>query len=218
MLERHIQFVRVERPDPAEIAAQARVRLADKFARTALRRMTHPGLLAGAALDGLALQAEDAVVYASTYAETRALEDYLASFPAASPLLFQASIHPSALQQVMIGRQQPIRSFWPMTGPRLVESALLTALIEPAPRVAVVGAEERGTWLLEHGMAGGRPFAFALLLVSAPAGASGRIAFQPAADAADEPVPTLEDFAGALAERRPLGWRGAGGAWSLTWS
>ncbi len=164
--------------------------------------MTHPGLLAGAALDGLALQADDTVVYASTYAETRALEDYLASFPAASPLLFQASIHPSALQQVMIGRQQPIRSFWPMSGPRLVETALLAALIDPAPRVALVGAEERGTWLLEHRMAGGRPFGFAVLLVSEPAGAGGRISFQPAEDAADDPVPTLEAFADALAERR----------------
>jgi len=218
MLERHIQHVRVERPDPAETAAEARVRLGGKFARTALRRMTHPGLLAGSALDGLALQADDAVVYASMYAETRALEDYLASFPAASPLLFQASIHPSALQQVMIGRQQPIRRFWPMTGPRLVEAALLTALIDPAPRVALVAAEERGTWLLEHRAAGGRPFAFAVLLVSEAAGSSGRISFQPAEDSTDEPVPTLEGFADALAERRPLGWRGAGGAWSVRWS
>jgi len=109
MLERHITFLRVERPDPAETAAAARIRLADRFPRPALRRMTHLGLLTGAVLDGIALGADDAVVYATTFAETRALEDFLSSFPAASPLLFQTSIHPSAVQQVLIGRRQPIR-------------------------------------------------------------------------------------------------------------
>ena len=218
MLERHIQFARVERPDPAETAAEARVRLAAKFPRTALRRMTHPGLLAGAALDGVALREDDAVVYATTYAETRALEDYLASFPSASPLLFQSSIHPSAIQQVMIGRQQPICRFWPMTGPRLVEAALLTALIEPAPRVALIGAEERGTWLLEHQMASARSFAFAVLLSSAPEGSNGRVCFEPGEASPDEIPPTLEALAAALAEKRSLRWHGAGGAWSIEWS
>lgn len=218
MLERHIEFARVERPDPAETAAEARVRLADKFPRTSLRRMTHPGLLAGAALDGVILQAEDALIYATTYGETRALEDYLASFPSASPLLFQTSIHPSALQQVMIGRQQPVGRFWPMTGSRLVEGALLAALIEPAPRVVLVGAEERGTWLLKNSMASDRSFAFALVLASAGEGAKGRISFRPGGETPDEPPPAMDIFATALGEHRMLRWNGAGGTWSLEWS
>ncbi|HWA08914.1 MAG TPA: hypothetical protein VG838_05545 [Opitutaceae bacterium] len=219
MPERFLQHVRVERPDPAETAAEARVRLAAKFPRTALRRMTHLGLLAGAALDGLALQPEDAVVYATTYAETRALEDYLLSFPTPSPLLFQTSIHPSAVQQVLIGRQQPIRRFWPMTGRvRLVEAALLAALLEPAPRVVFAGGEERGTWLLEQAMASDRAFAFAALLTTDPAGAAGAVRFQPDPDMTDNPAPALDDFAAALTERRPLRWRGAGGEWTITWS
>jgi hypothetical protein len=218
MFERRIQFARVERPDPAETAAEARVRLADKFPRTALRRMTHPGLLAGAALDGLALQPEDAVIYVSTYGETRALEDYLASFPCPSPLLFQTSIHPSAPQQVLIGRQQPIGRFWPMTGRRPLEAALLVALIEPAPRVVLVGAEERGTWLLGQDMASERTFAFALLLASGPEGAEGRVGFRPGGEGAGGPAPTLDAFAAALGERRALRWHGAGGEWSLDWS
>jgi hypothetical protein len=219
MPERHIQFARVERPDPEETAATARVRLADKFPRTALRRMTHPGLLVGAALDGLGLLDGDAVIYASSFAETRALEDFLASFPAASPLLFQTSIHPSAVQQVMIGRQQPIRRFWPMTGRRrLVEAALLAALIEPAARVVLLGGEERGTWLLDQHMASDRAFAFALLLDHEPSGAQGRVGFQPRDGAPDEPVPSLHAFAVALDERRPLRWHGAGGEWSIHWS
>ncbi len=220
MLERFIQFQHVERPaSPAEDAAGARVRLGAKFPRTALRRMTHLGLLTGAALDGLTLTPEDAVVYATTYAETRALEDYLASFPTASPLLFQTSIHPSAVQQVLIGRQQPIRRFWPMTGRRrLVEAALLAALLEPAPRVVLLGGEERGTWLLEQGMASDHAFAFAVLLTTDSTGAGGRIHFSPGAEKPEERVPTLDAFATSLAERNPLRWFGAGGDWRVEWS
>jgi hypothetical protein len=218
MPERHIQSLRVERPDPAETAAGARSRLAGKFPHTALRRMTHLGLLVGAALDGVPLTADDAVVYASSFAETRALEDFLRSFPAASPLLFQTSIHPSAIQQVLIGRQQAVRRFWPMTGRRrLVESALLAAMLEPAPRVVLAGGEERGTWLLEAGMASDQAFAFAAVLTADPAGAAGRILFTPGGDAPDTPCPGLADFARAVEQRTALRWRGAGGEWSVEW-
>jgi hypothetical protein len=216
MLERHIQFLRVERPAPDETAAGARTRLSDKFPRTALRRMTHLGLLTGSVLDGVPLGPDDAVVYASSFAETRALEDYLASFPSASPLLFQTSIHPSAVQQVLIGRQQPVRRFWPMTGrQRLVESALLTALMEPAARVVLVGGEERGTWLLEQNMASAEAFAFGLVLTADETAAQGRIRFEPRAGLSDEPCPTLPDFGHALAGKAARHWRGAGGDWSV---
>lgn len=158
------------------------------------------------------------MVFASTFAETRALEDFLATFPAASPLLFQTSIHPGSVQQVLIGRQQPVGRLWPLAGrTRLVEQALLTALLEPAPRVALVGGEERGTWMLEHNVASTTSFACAALLTREPAGAAGRVAFSPG-PIADAACPTLEDFTHALAERRPLSWLGAGGAWTLEWS
>jgi hypothetical protein len=217
MTERFIHHLRVELPAPDETAAGARVRLAEKFPRTALRRMTHLGLLIGSALDGAPLGLEDALVYASTFGETRALEDFLLSFPEASPLLFQTSIHPGGVQQVLIGRQQPIARLWPLAGrTRLVEQALLTALLEPALRVALVGAEERGTWMLEHHMASARSFAFAAILTREPAGAAGRVAFTPGPPT-DDACPTLENFTQALAGRRPLHWHGAGGAWTLEW-
>ena len=215
MIERFIHHVRTELPAANETAATARTRLAEKFPRTALRRMTHLGLMLGSTLDGVPLTPEDALVYASTFAETRALEDFLASFPMASPLLFQTSIHPGGVQQVLIGRQQPIARLWPMAGrARLVEHALLTALIEPAARVAVAGGEERGSWLLEHNVASARAFAFALVLTRERASAVGRIAFLPDAPA-DDACPTLEYFTEALAARRTLHWHGAGGAWTL---
>lgn len=218
MIERFLHHVRVEQPGDDENAATARTRLADRFPRPALRRMTHLGLLVGSALDGIQLGPEDAVVLASTFAETRSLEDFLRSFPAASPLLFQTSIHPGSVQQVLIGRQQPIARLWPLAGgPRLVEQALQTALLEPAARVALVGGEERGTWMGERGLASPHSFAFATILTREPAGAAARITFTAGPDA-DESGPTLEIFTAALAGRQPLHWSGAGGAWSLVWS
>jgi len=218
MISRFIHQVRVELPEATEAAAEARRRLADRLPRTALRRMTHLGLLVGAALEGAALGSDDAIVYATTFAETRSLEDFLTSFPAASPLLFQTSIHPGGVQQVLIGRQQPVARLWPLAGRlRLVEQALLVALLEPAPRVALVGGEERGTWMLEHHMASGHAFAFATVLTREAAGAAGRVVFAPGARTV-EAGPSLQDFAHALAERRPLHWGGFGGTWTVTWA
>lgn len=217
MTERFVHHLRVELPAETEVAAGARTRLAEKFPRPALRRMTHLGLLVGSVLDGAVLETNDALVYATSYSETRALEDFLASFPTASPLLFQTSIHPGGVQQALICRQQPVARLWPLAGrTRLVEQALLTALLEPAPRVAVVGGEERGTWMLEQGMAAARPFAFALVLTPERAEAVARVAFRPT-PAADEACPSLEAFAMALTERRSLGWCGGGNAWVLEW-
>jgi hypothetical protein len=219
MMHRFIHHLRVEQPAATETAAEARERLKEKFPRAALRRMTHLGLLLGSTLDGVALTPADALVYATSFAETRALEDFLASFPAASPLGFQTSIHPGGIQQVLIGRQQPIARLWPLAGrARLVEQALLTALLEPAARVVLAGGEERGTWLLEQNMASDRAFAFGGVLSGESDGAVGRVAFEPAAGLADEACPSLADFAGALAARRPLAWQGGGGRWSLAWS
>lgn len=218
MIEKFIHHVRVELPGDTEDAAGARLRLADKFSRTALRRMTHLGMLAGSVLDGVALGPDDALVYASTFAETRALEDFLDSFPEASPLLFQTSIHPGGIQQVLIGRQQPIARLWPIAGrTRLVEQAVLTALLEPAARTALVGGEERGSWMLDYGVASAQSFAFAVILTTERADARGRISFTPTV-APDATCPTLDEFASALNTKSPLAWQGAGGVWNLQWT
>jgi len=217
-LERYLHHVKVEWPAADETAAGARVRLADRLPRTALRRMTHLGMLVGCVLEGVPLGSTDALIYATSFAESRALEDYLASFPSPSPLLFQSSIHPGGVQQVLIPRQQPIARLWPMAGRRrLIEQALLAALIEPAATVALVGGEERGTWLLEHGMASDTAFAFCTLLSTDPSGAIGRVEFA-RADGTAEACPDLQSFALALRDRQPLAWASSGGTWRLTWS
>lgn len=195
-----------------EDPAVTRERLKERFPRGATRRMTQLGLLIGAALDELAPQPDDAVVYASSFAETRALEGYLDSFPSASPTLFQTSIHPSAVQQALIGRQHAIREFFPLTGRgHLVVQAWQTALLAPAPRVLLCGGEERGTWLLKQGVASERSFAFAVSLSRTPAGALARVALAPAPEAAEVDEFSLPEFFAALQARHPVDVVGAAG-------
>ena len=161
MLERHIHSVFTDDAQ-AEDAAGIRERLRGGFPAGATRRMTTLGLLAGNALAHLGPTQDDAVVYATGYAESRTLEGFLDSFPAPSPTLFQTSIHPSAVQQLMIGRQRSVREFLPLSGGALLGfHALRAAFLGSAPRVLLCGGEERGTWLLEYGLASERTFAFA---------------------------------------------------------
>ncbi len=187
----------------AEDAAATRERLRDRFPRNATRRMTRLGIVLGSVLQPLEPGERDALVYASTHAETHALEDYLDSFPTPSPTLFQTSIHPSAVQQNLIQRQQPVREFLPLTGGAdLPALAVTAALLSPATRVILCGGEERGGWLLDAGHASDRTFAFALALSDEPTGAIGKISIQPtdlAADAGSLPLPAFFDL---LRERR----------------
>ena len=217
MTERYLQALSLADPGLEEPAA-TRERLKDRFPRGATRRMTQLGMLVGAALDDLAPRADDAVVYASSYAESRALEAYLESFPTASPTLFQTSIHPSAVEQALITRQHPVGEFFPLTGRgNLPAQALQTAMLAEAPRVLVCGGEERGTWLLAQGYASARTFAFGLALTTEPAGALARISL----GRAEGPLTglTLEAFFDALAARRPLdGVAAPGVRLSLIWS
>jgi hypothetical protein len=217
MSELHFHVVHTEAPGAEEPAA-TRERLRDLFPRGATRRMTQLGLMIGAALGKVVPTADDTLVYASVYAETRALEDYLVSFPSASPTLFQTSIHPSAVQQALIARQQAVREFFPHTGSRfLVAHALLTALSADTPRVIFCGGEERGTWLRELGAASDTSFAFALALSREQRGAIGTLSLSPAHD--ENGTLMLPEFFNALHYREALhqiaapGWRLA-----LTWT
>jgi hypothetical protein len=176
MLERFIQDLRTDDPG-SEAPAATRERLKARFAPGSTRRMTLLGMLVGAALDDLQPAADDTVVYASAFGEGRALEDYLASFPAASPTLFQTSIHPSGLQQGLIGRQRSVREVFPHAGGRqMTVQALLTAMLAPARNAVLAGGEERGTWLLEAKAVSDRSFAYAMRLAREPGpGALGRL-------------------------------------------
>ncbi len=168
MLERFIQELRTDDPG-AETPAVTRERLKGRFAPGTTRRMTLLGMLVGAVLGDVTLSGEETLVYASTFGEGRALEDYLASFPAASPTLFQTSVHPSGVQQGLIGRQRSVKELFPHAGGgQLVVQALLTAMLAPGPDAVLTGGEERGTWLMETGAVSDRTFAYAMRLSREP--------------------------------------------------
>ncbi len=186
-----------------EDAAATRARVKDRFPRGATRRMTQLGLLVSTALAEFEPGPADTVIYLSAYGESRALEDYLDSFPSASPTQFQTSIHPSAVQQAFIGRQHPVTEFLPLTGrEHLVAQGLQTALLCPSPQVIVCGGEERGGWLLDHGIASDRSFAFAFSLRAEATGAVARLSLE--APVQDPRPLALVEFFAALASRRAL--------------
>jgi hypothetical protein len=211
MLERFIQQLGVDDPGAAK-AAEIRERLKGRFPPGATRRMTTLGLLVGSVLEPLSPQEGDTLVYATAFAESGALESFLDSFPGPSPTLFQTSIHPSAVQQLMIGRQHPVREFLPLSGGGLLAfHALRAALVSAAPRTVLCGGEERGTWLLDFGLASPRTFAFALALTTAePQSPLGRVRLEAAPGDGELGLPALFDL---LAARRPFhgpvapGWR-----------
>ena len=204
MIKAYLQAVSLGEASDEDLAG-TRERLKDRFPRGSTRRMTQLGLLVGAALDELSPRADDAVVYASAYAESRALEGYLESFPSASPTLFQTSIHPSAVQQALINRQHPIGEFFPLTGrAHLVGHALQVALLSPAPRVLLCGGEEKGTWLLENKIASERAFAFALALTGDRAAALGQVTLAVEPESVLAVEFSLPEFFDALQARRTL--------------
>jgi hypothetical protein len=171
MFERYLQAIATD-DAPGGDLSEVRERLKGRFPPGAIRRMTTLGMLVGSALGELEPREDDAVIYASGYAESRTLEGFLDSFPTPSPTLFQSSIQPSAVQQLLIGRQCSIGEFLPLSGGSLlVFHALRAAFLSPAARVLLCGGEERGTWLLQHGLASARTFSFGLSLTLEPGAA-----------------------------------------------
>lgn len=197
----------------AEEPSATRERLRGAFPPGATRRMTQLGMLTGAVLAPLAPREEEAVIYASRFGESRSLETYLDGFPSASPTLFQTSIHPSGVQQALIGRQAPCTQLFPLSGGEaLVTQALLTAWLAGAERCLFCGGEERGTWLVEHGAASTESFAFAMALGRDPSGGPyiGRLRLE---QVDGEGALPLRDWFSLLHQRRPFdglvacGWR-----------
>ncbi|HVW21968.1 MAG TPA: hypothetical protein VHC86_12210 [Opitutaceae bacterium] len=164
MLEGYLTQVATESAlaeEPAAVSA----RLRSVFSAGAGRRATVLGLLIGKVLEDRERWPTDAIVYASRFGETRALSAFLDTFPHPSPTLFQTSVHPSAVQQVMIERRRPVPEYFPLAGgPDLAARALVTAFACPAEAVILCGGDERGSWMAEAGVASDQGFAFAALL------------------------------------------------------
>jgi hypothetical protein len=216
MLERHVQVLRTDDPGSEEPAA-TRERLKACFPPGSVRRMSQLGLLLGAALHDLAPGADDTVIYASSFGESRALEGYLDSFPEASPTLFQTSIHPGGVQQGLIARRRSLRELVPLSGDtQLPVQALLAAALSPSPRTIICGGEEFGPWLSTQGISSPRTFAFALALTADPGPQPlARLTLTPSAGARGHLA--LSDWFDLLHHRRAFDAPAAEG-WSLALS
>ncbi len=165
MIRRYVLRAATAGPVEGDVPAELLRAWMGNFPANAVRRMTRLGLMLGAALRDFAITEDDAVVYATTFGETVAIARYLESFPAASPLHFQTSIHPSAIEQVLINRGLPVRELTPLAGqPELSAHAALTALLTPGERVILTGGEEVGSWMRQLDAASSVGFAFALEL------------------------------------------------------
>ncbi|HNX05729.1 MAG TPA: hypothetical protein PKI32_09520, partial [Opitutales bacterium] len=99
-----------------EISPELRARISSDLPKAAVRRMSDSGLGMASVLSAVATGVDDAVAMASTFAESRSLEDFIDSFPTPSPAKFQRSVHPSAVQQARVAGLSPLRTFIPVAG------------------------------------------------------------------------------------------------------
>jgi hypothetical protein len=170
------------------------------------RRMSDLGLLLAGTLRDEDFADDPALVYATTYTETRALERFIESFPYPSPLHFQMSIHPGGAEQAMILRQQPVTEFYPIAGlDHLLSEALKVAFTVGRPRAVVFGGEERGTWLLERKEASAHTFAWKISLSEEPTDALAEVIWAPDAAHPAKPLHHL-DFYENLDRRVSFSW------------
>jgi len=164
MIRYHIAAAEALGPNTGLSPAE-RQELGAQLPRGTLRRFSDNGLQLNAVLQRLGSAADETVYMASTFAEVRALEGFLESFPHPSPARFQTSVHPSGVQQGRVVGQNPLRNLIPMTGQTALGLlALRNALFSGAPSVLLVGGEEVGSWLADLGIASREGYAFGLRL------------------------------------------------------
>lgn len=182
------------------------------------RRMTLMGLIVSWLTKDLTLSPDVAVIYATQYSEVDALERYLSGFPSLSPLLFQTSIHPSAIQQVWIARKSELESLYPISGDaHIVASALQNALLCSADRILIIGGEEQANWLHKHNI--GSPKAFGFCLELGALGATGGMAVIERHEKNIGATPSLNSFCKCLSAKEDLRIADPnGGHYQLRWT
>lgn len=168
-----------------------------------VRRVTIMGLMVAWLTRQLSLSPDVAVIYATQYSEAHALERYLESFPLFSPLLFQTSIHPGAIQQVWIARKTPLQRLHPISGgTHIVASALQNALLCDAKQVLIIGGEEQSSWLHQHHI--GSPNAFGFCLELGPQHTTGGIGTLSLKEESTGTSPPLLNFTKHLAAKEDI--------------
>lgn len=151
----------------SDTTAEARARFKEYYPGRSARRMTHLGMMIGVSLHNFDTNTNTPIIYASEFAESKSLETFIDSFPEASPLHFQCSIHPSGVEQVLIPKKQEINNFYPITSNcNLAGQAIETAFLSQSPNAIISGGEEHGTWLSDYDLASKRNFACSLQLAT----------------------------------------------------
>ena len=152
------------------MGAELRATLSRHLPRASVRRFSDCGLQTSFLLHELCPGVDDPLVYVSTFAESRSLEEFIDGFPVPSPAKFQRSIHPGAVQQARVTDAAPIRTFIPIAGKDGISIiAVRTALTLGAPLVFLTGGEECGTWSVPIKVGSETGFAFGLKLEREPA-------------------------------------------------
>ncbi|MDP0501359.1 MAG: hypothetical protein Q7P63_14795 [Verrucomicrobiota bacterium JB022] len=215
---RYITQVATRALDPAqEDAGLAALRL--EVGKREARRMSGLGMLLHRVMEGIDIGQHPRVIYTTTYTESRFIERFLESFPQPSPMMFQSSIHPGGVEQVLIQRQQAVRDFIPLAGQEgLIASALDHALLPDGVPVLWLGGEERATWLTELELASDHSFAYALALSDKPEGALGEIRWERESETTDTQLLLHPAWFQALAARESGVWNlPEGGTLHLQW-
>lgn len=133
------------------------------------RRLTAMAVLLSEVLRRLPHEEDEPVYFGSTYGDTPSLEKYLASFPHASPMSFQNSIHPGPLVQAFVARGRPVPAFLPFAGGReIIGSLLLSAMTASAATRLCIVAETQATWMTQASIASGATFALGFRMTEAP--------------------------------------------------
>lgn len=203
MLRSFIQNVFCLGPRGA-LSSEERQELGAGLPRSSLRRCSDLGILMATAMDALAIQENDPIVFLSKGSEARALEAYLESFPTPSPTRFQTSVHPGSIQQVRVARQAPIADYTPMIGDACLPLVgLRTVLFKEPGGCVVLGGEEQCGWLDRYDMGSTEAFVFGFRLSSEEVGCLGEVAFSFDAVRVTEDV-RLPQFFRAIRDRLPL--------------
>jgi len=187
MAELYIRKETTLEPDDEDVVV-GRSRLPSTINRRGARRMTHLGTLIARVLDPESIDLDSTLVYGSTYAGS-----------------FQSSIHPSAVQQVFVASRASVNEFIPLCGgPYLVASMFNTAFCARTARTLLVGAEERGEWMLDLGLASAESWAWCIELSQEAEGALGTVSKIDGQSPATIPPVTHERFFRNLSDRRDL--------------
>ncbi len=220
MIEKSIEFARAWLPE-----AGSELRLAECKAMIptrSARRMSLLGKIVYWLLEPAPPIETDAIVYATTHAESRALEKYIRDLPdAASPTLFQTSVHPGGIQQALIARQQAVGILLPLCGEaHLIAQLCQSGLTLHAEQTYLVLAEEQGDVLLPHGLASPASYGVVLKLSASHREESlGTLRWDPCSPGAGQADLDPLAFVRAVESRRSIHWDSPmGGRIELEWN